>query len=155
MTEEAQASTSGKNVSFCSATVESLPFRDAQFDAVACVGVIMHVDREERALSELLRVVKPGGSLIITFNNLLNPFAPAFAIYTKLRKPAGYRQKFHRLAYYRKQIGTAAVLQERWPDLLVPEFNWSPRVRRAASRLNRRTFRFGYEPVVMFAKAAP
>jgi len=155
MTAEAQASTSRENVSFCSATVESMPFRDAQFDAVVCVGVIMHVDEEERALSELLRVVKPGGSLIITFNNLLNPFAPVFAIYAKLRKPEGYRQRFHRLAYYRKQIGMAAVLQERWPDLLFPELGWSPRVQRVASKLNKRSVRFGYEPVMIFVRAPP
>jgi len=47
----------------------ALPFADGQFDAVTCWGVLMHIPDLERALSELLRVVAPGGRLVLMENN--------------------------------------------------------------------------------------
>ena len=39
----------------------SLPFADAEFDAVLAVTVLSHVPEGERAIPELARVVRPGG----------------------------------------------------------------------------------------------
>jgi SAM-dependent methyltransferase len=47
----------------------ALPFADGQFDAVTCWGVLMHIPDLERALLELLRVVAPGGRLVLMENN--------------------------------------------------------------------------------------
>jgi SAM-dependent methyltransferase len=57
------------------AALESLPFRDGAFDAVICVGVVMHVRDEAAALRELCRVLRPGGRLVLSFNSLLSPFS--------------------------------------------------------------------------------
>lgn len=46
-----------------------LPFADGTFDVVVCTEVIEHVPQYQAALSELKRVLKPGGSLILTFPN--------------------------------------------------------------------------------------
>ena len=48
------------------ATVCDLPFRDASFDKVLCAEVLEHVEDDRRAVSELARVLRPGGVLVIT-----------------------------------------------------------------------------------------
>ncbi len=45
------------------------------FDAVLCMGVIDGLPDRRRALKEMLRVLKPGGTLIVTFANLCSPYA--------------------------------------------------------------------------------
>jgi SAM-dependent methyltransferase len=58
----------------------SLPFKAEAFDAVLCNGVPMHIEHEAEALSEMARVLRPGGRLVVSGNNLLSPFAlPAWA----------------------------------------------------------------------------
>ncbi|HLY33902.1 MAG TPA: methyltransferase domain-containing protein, partial [Jatrophihabitantaceae bacterium] len=43
-----------------------LPFRDASFDSILCTSVLEHVDNAEYAVSEIARVLKPGGRLLVT-----------------------------------------------------------------------------------------
>ncbi len=43
--------------------VESLGFRDASFDAAVCWSVLEHVPSPQRAISELFRVLRPGGKI--------------------------------------------------------------------------------------------
>lgn len=50
-----------------------LPFPDSTFDAALSVSVIEHVNQPVRYLSELLRVLKPGGVLYLAFPNKLYP----------------------------------------------------------------------------------
>jgi ubiquinone/menaquinone biosynthesis C-methylase UbiE len=53
--------------------IEHLPFRDNTFDAVVCLGVLEYLDTDERVLSELLRVIKPGGRAVISTPNAICP----------------------------------------------------------------------------------
>jgi SAM-dependent methyltransferase len=46
--------------------VTALPFADATFDLVCALDIIEHVDDENGALSEISRVTKPGGALLIS-----------------------------------------------------------------------------------------
>ena len=48
------------------ASCEAIPFPDHSFDAVVCADVIEHVSDEVRTLTELRRVLTPGGILILT-----------------------------------------------------------------------------------------
>ena len=59
-------SSRGVRVRFASAY--ALPAEDACFDAVLCVSVVEHVRFKALLLEELLRVLRPGGVLIITFD---------------------------------------------------------------------------------------
>ncbi|MBA5629359.1 class I SAM-dependent methyltransferase [Moheibacter lacus] len=43
------------------ADIQNLPFKDNSFDVVFCNHVLEHVDDDKKALSELFRVMKPGG----------------------------------------------------------------------------------------------
>ena len=46
-------------------SIFELPFKDASFDCVICSEVIEHVPADEKVFSELLRVLEPGGRLIL------------------------------------------------------------------------------------------
>jgi 2-polyprenyl-3-methyl-5-hydroxy-6-metoxy-1,4-benzoquinol methylase len=48
----------------------SLRFSDSTFNFVVSWGVLMHIPQMEAALSELVRVLKPGGTLVLGENNV-------------------------------------------------------------------------------------
>ena len=52
------------------ADLTSLPFPDSSFDFVVSNGVLMHIPELEKALSELARVLKPNGILVLNENNM-------------------------------------------------------------------------------------
>ena len=52
--------------------LESLPFADGAFDLVLCTQVIEHVLEAERGVAELARVLRPGGTLVISTDNARN-----------------------------------------------------------------------------------
>ena len=47
-------------------SVMDLPFADATFDLVTCLDVVEHTPDDRRTLSELRRVTRPGGMLLLT-----------------------------------------------------------------------------------------
>jgi len=49
------------------ASLDALPFRDGQFDVVLCAWVIETVDDPRAVVTELLRVLRPGGLLLYSF----------------------------------------------------------------------------------------
>lgn len=49
----------------CLAKVEDMPYRDEFFDTVVCTDVLEHVIDLHAAVTQLFRVVKPGGHLVI------------------------------------------------------------------------------------------
>jgi len=55
----------GDRVEFVEADATALPFADAEFDAVTMSFGLRNVNEPRRALSELLRVTKPGGRLVV------------------------------------------------------------------------------------------
>ncbi len=71
--EAAKAETESKkinNLEFCRAEIEHLPYEDGKFDKIMCGEVIEHVYDKDVALGELLRILKPGGELVISVPNL-------------------------------------------------------------------------------------
>jgi SAM-dependent methyltransferase len=48
------------------ADATAIPFGDSVFDAVFLFDVLEHVDEESKALSEIRRVLRPGGKLLVT-----------------------------------------------------------------------------------------
>ncbi|MBO7100675.1 MAG: bifunctional demethylmenaquinone methyltransferase/2-methoxy-6-polyprenyl-1,4-benzoquinol methylase UbiE [Bacteroidales bacterium] len=67
------------------ADVESLPFEDNTFDAVTCAFGVRNFVHLEQGLSEMLRVLKPGGTMVIL--ELATPDSPIirpfYNFYTK------------------------------------------------------------------------
>ncbi len=58
-----------------------LPFGDETFDVVCSNELIEHVPDVQQALSEMVRVVKKGGLVIIAGPNLLSPIMPLFDLF--------------------------------------------------------------------------
>lgn len=53
--------------------IEDMPFRNDSFDAVVCLGVIEYLDTDERALHEVWRVLKPGGTAVLSTPSAICP----------------------------------------------------------------------------------
>jgi ubiquinone/menaquinone biosynthesis C-methylase UbiE len=56
----------GKRVRFSTGDVVHLPYRDASFDVVIASEVLEHVPDIQKALAEIRRVLRPGGTVVIT-----------------------------------------------------------------------------------------
>src|SRR5260370_25436688 len=53
--------------------MERLPFPDDTFDAVVCLGVIEYLAADDRALREIWRVLRPGGTAVISTPSAISP----------------------------------------------------------------------------------
>jgi len=70
--------------------IEQIPFPDNTFDAVMCLGVMEYLEKDEPALREIWRVLKPGGRAVITTPSSICPFFymdVAFLKMTALARP--------------------------------------------------------------------
>ena len=52
-----------------------LPFADGVFDKTVSVTALEFIEDEKRAVAELFRVTKPGGSVVVATLNSLSPWA--------------------------------------------------------------------------------
>lgn len=59
------ASAAANRVSFRLAAAQQMPFRGESFDAIVCRLVLNHTHKPEQILQELVRLLKPGGILIL------------------------------------------------------------------------------------------
>lgn len=81
-------------MSYCAAPSEAIPFNDSHFDVVSCINALDHVDNVPCTVREIMRVIKPGGLLLLIVEvnhrvricephnldpGLVESFAPAFA----------------------------------------------------------------------------
>ena len=57
------------NVSFICGDATSLPFAEEAFDAITMFDVLEHIPNDKQAISETLRVLKPGGFLLLSTPN--------------------------------------------------------------------------------------
>lgn len=63
--EKLQEQNGLSNVSFREADVHDLPFGDASFDLVTCRRAAHHFSDIQKAVTEMVRVLKPGGRVVI------------------------------------------------------------------------------------------
>ena len=128
---EAQLAAAGKRAPGCTflrMDATRLAFPDEHFDAVMCVEAAFHFNTRGTFFREALRVLKPGGSLVLTdmlFRAFMKPigdfgqvpranFVPDIASYRtefeadRLRKRRRFRRDTGLLAGVREHLG-------RWP----------------------------------------
>lgn len=95
MLEEARQNLrdSGRNVSFELVDAQAIPFADASFDAVIANHMLYHVPDRTKALSEIRRILRPGGRLYAATNGrnhlrelgeLVGKFVPHPPTYNRL-----------------------------------------------------------------------
>ncbi len=61
----------GKSVSRADLDAE-LPFADGSFDCAVCVEGLEHIENPANAIREFKRILKPGGTLIVSVPNIMN-----------------------------------------------------------------------------------
>jgi SAM-dependent methyltransferase len=62
-----------KDVVLMVANAEKMKFKDNQFDAVFCSGTLHHFNNQEKGLSEMVRVLKPNGRIVVMEPNRYFP----------------------------------------------------------------------------------
>lgn len=70
----AHAATEGRSIRYDVGVGEALPYADQSFDAVVCVDVLEHVQDLTKVVSEVSRVLRPGGCFLFDTINR-NPIA--------------------------------------------------------------------------------
>lgn len=71
----------GAGVDFIHGYGENLPFADNSFDIIICNSVIEHVTDVSMVISEIMRVLKPGGAIYLSIPNYLFPFESHYKIF--------------------------------------------------------------------------
>jgi 2-polyprenyl-3-methyl-5-hydroxy-6-metoxy-1,4-benzoquinol methylase len=100
----------------------NLSFPDDHFDLVLCWGVLMHIPEAERAISQLTRVAKPGGFIVMEEVNQNAPEARVMRlVWSALKKgitvtktPRGYEQisRFNGETLFWRQVNTAWLVAQ-------------------------------------------
>lgn len=65
-----------ENAEFYTGTVTHIPIPDSSIDTVLCYDVFEHVEHPSEILSEIHRVLRPGGQMLIGTWGWKHPFAP-------------------------------------------------------------------------------
>lgn len=98
-----------------------LPFRSGSFDVVTALDVIEHVPDDARALSEISRVLRPGGILVAT--------VPAYQFLWGPHDEALHHQRRYHSAQFRDLIQAGGLRVERHSYLLMALFPLAAAVR--------------------------
>jgi len=87
------------------ASAEILPFRLDSFDAVTALDVIEHVDDDRAAAREIGRVLKPGGTAVVT--------VPAFRFLWSEHDIALHHRRRYTAVELRRLLASAGLMVER------------------------------------------
>lgn len=91
----------GAKITIKTGTAEKVPFGNSIFDEVICSHVIEHVPNDRKAVSEIYRVMKRGGRLVLNVPHVRN-------LHTRFRKSIGlkncYTDRTHVREYTRDQV---------------------------------------------------
>lgn len=81
------------NQDFSSASIYNLPFPDNYFDRILSVNVFNHLDKPVLALSEINRVLKKDGQVVVNFANYCSYFFP-IAIFITHQESSLYKEVY-------------------------------------------------------------
>ena len=124
---------------FAVGDVQHLEFlQDSTFDLALCLGVLEYVPEEPQAVRELVRVLKPGGTLILSAINKWSPFNTwDRLVYRKLtgRGSGPIVQEYHTEEFYRELLPGCRLeivdtlyfdfsLIVHPLDYKIPQFSW-------------------------------
>lgn len=101
--------------------VQQMNFPDSAFDVVLCLGVLEYVPAEARAIREVARVLKPGGTFLFSAINKWSPFNMwERVVYRKVthKGPGPIVREFHTNQFYQKLLPACgfAIIDEAYFD---------------------------------------
>lgn len=114
------------------ADVEEIPFPDESFDIILSIEVLRHLPRSARTISEMARLLKPGGYCLVTATPVLN--LNGYALINKLAHSikignlARHKQSFHSSARLKKEFGQAGFSSVEIHGVYLGPVNWVERV---------------------------
>jgi SAM-dependent methyltransferase len=86
----------------------ALPFADASFDRIVAAEVLEHLPEDERAMSELARVLKPGGSIAVTVPRF-GPERVCWALSDAYHEVEGGHVRIYRGEVLRERLAAAGL----------------------------------------------
>lgn len=114
------------------ADVDEIPLPDASFDIILSIEVLRHLPRSAKAISEMSRLLKPGGYCLVTATPLLN--LNAYAVINKIAHSvkigdlAQHKQSFHTSARLRKEFSDAGFSSVDVRGVYIGPVNWVGRI---------------------------
>lgn len=114
------------------ADVDEIPLPDASFDIIISIEVLRHLPRSAKAVSEMARLLKPGGFCLVTATPLLN--LNAYALINKIAHTvkvgdlAQHKQSFHTSARLRKEFAEAGFSSVDVRGVYIGPVNWVARL---------------------------
>jgi len=93
----ANTANAGERTEFHYMNAETLSFADESFDKAISFCVIEHFEREDRALAEIARVLKPGGLFVFSADSLSNPEVTD-------EERASHRRRYSVNTFYNREI---------------------------------------------------
>jgi SAM-dependent methyltransferase len=124
--------------------VQALPFKEDDFDMVICNHVLEHVDDDTRAMSEILRVLKPGGQaiLLVPLEFSLEKTLEDQSVTSSRERTKQYKQYDHKRLY-----GLDYPDRLRKVGYQIPENNFLDEISQEMKKhfaLPEKEFMFGY-----------
>ncbi|WP_216909291.1 class I SAM-dependent methyltransferase [Nocardia noduli] len=86
----------------------ALPFADGEFDCVIASEILEHIPEDDAAIAELIRVLRPGGTLVVTVPRWL-PERVCWALSTEYHSNEGGHVRIYRADELRAKIGGRGV----------------------------------------------
>jgi len=99
----------GGGPAYCLSGADGLPLRDASVDAVVVCLVFEHVDAYEEALSEVARVLRPGGRFVFFLNHPLLQTPDSGMIVDHMIEPP---ETYWRIGAYLREAVTVEEVQK-------------------------------------------
>jgi ubiquinone/menaquinone biosynthesis C-methylase UbiE len=142
------------------ADLDALSFERASFDVVVSLDTIEHVPHPARAVAELVRVLRPGGTLLLTTNNyfgLIGVWRAAMAIagfrFTEFGQPINQPLMFFPSARLMRSLGCRVdVIDGEGHYLRVPRYQMGYLRLQFLERPHRLTKWFGTHRLVVATK---
>jgi 2-polyprenyl-3-methyl-5-hydroxy-6-metoxy-1,4-benzoquinol methylase len=96
----AKARKDGKGIRFEVQDSTRLTYKDNTFDVVSSMGMLEHVPTPMKSLDEMVRVIKPGGKLIVVFPNWFSLFKIVKSIFNFTCKGYFTKSRLHMVAWF-------------------------------------------------------
>lgn len=118
------------------ADVEEIPFPDASFDIILSIEVLRHLPSSAKTISEMARLLKPGGYALATATPVLNLNGYALinrlAHTVKIGNLARHKQSFHTSARLKSEFSRAGFSKVEIHGVYIGPVNW---IERASARM--------------------